>query len=190
MVQSTGFKYVTTAGMTMLMKLLTHEGSAALLNAYSNKAMVNTLMLTPNFNITAYCWHKGSSVVEVENLRKAVHAEILDALFGIVFAFTQGMDCITCPAGERSISGLTWVPTPETVLNTLAEVSAYAQEAISEADEIFVRVVADITADDSTDGQEPQSLEFRLSGAGDFQVLEAVVSALLGWGYKLKYIIE
>lgn len=71
---------------------------------------------------------------------------------------------------------------------SMDELAVYCIENIgSKFDELTVRVNAEINADDSSDGQYPQSFEYRITGAGDHHVLEAMVKALQGWGYTVTF---
>ena len=92
---------------------------------------------------------------------------------------------------EDATFGLDLTPIVEPVVfKELYELSLFVSDYILEHGEVFVRVVADITDDYNDDGQMPQSLEFRVTGAGDFQVLTDVSQALIDWGYSLLYVIE
>lgn len=187
MLKAIGFKHVTAAGAQDFVDMLSSEGSIGLMWDLTSQYCVDVLMQTENFNPLEYCKKLNG---DVDAAMVELHEELCDARFSLTYAFSQSLSAVECPASGRSFRDIVWLLRAPCVFNDLDDLAKFVAANIEEHGEIFVRLVADISADDSTDGQEPQSLEFRLSGAGDFQVLEDVSKALTNWGYSITYVIE
>lgn len=197
-----GFNHISAEGVIEFWQLLQTQGTIDLLWDMQPKTKINALMQSENFDMDAhiktnYCDHD-SKVYNYDDICAEMLDEMLETVITLEYCFIY--DVYSIDFKGRSFKNLdsihestVWSPnvylplTAMETFQTMDEMAGFAMEHISEIGEFTVRVNADIDADNSSDCQEPQSFEYRITGAGDHHVLEDIVKALLEWGYAVTF---
>lgn len=171
-----GFKHVKPEGVASLCCRMESEGTVSMLWDMTNKSVVDTIMGEKDWCMQNYLDSIGA--IDSDDNAIELHDELVDAKFGLMFAFCNDLDEVTMSTGRiiRGIKEVTvsdcWNPTSYYPRAEIIQFKNWeqlgdfcAEHLGADLDEITVRVTA------SGDGMSDQNFEYVISGAQEYNCL-------------------
>ena len=196
-----GFKHITAEGIVEFWQFLGTKGTVDLVFDMQPRTKVNALMQSANFDMDAHI-KTNFPTDQYDDVSTELFDELLETITTLEYCFVY--DVYSIDFKGRSIHNLDAIPTSDTwspnvylpvtcmeTFQNMDEVAGFCMDNFSaenDIGEITVQVNAYIDADDSSDGQEPQSFEYRITGAGDCNILTEIVDTFIEWGYEVTFI--
>lgn len=202
-----GFNHISAEGVIEFWQLLQTQGTIDLLWDMQPKTKINALMQSENFDMDAhiktnYCDHDGV-VYNYDDICADMLDEMLETIITLEYSFIY--DVYNIDFKGRSLKNLDSIPestvwspnvylpitTPDYfICHTMDEVAAYCMDHFTQESDIgeaTFLVNAYIDSEDSSDGQETQAFNYRVTGAGDCNILTELVDKLIEWGYTMTF---
>lgn len=187
-----GFNHVKPEGVAALCCRMDSEGTISMLWDMTNQSIIDTLMGEKDWDMTQYiegkcnvCKEEGGDQDDCDNIHMEVHDELVDAKFGLMYAFCNNLKEVILATG-RAIYGIDevtvsdcWNPTsyyPRAELirfDDWKSLGDFCCEHLgADLDEITVRITA------KGDGMSDQDFNMKISGAQEYNMLEEFEAAM------------
>ena len=195
-----GFNHVEAGGIIAFWQLLQQQGTIDLLWDMQPKTKINALMQSSDFDMDA---HIKTNYVgqDYDNICAEMLDEMLETIITLEYCFIYDVYNIdfngrTFKNLDSILESTVWSPnvyppiTAGSIINSMEELTDYCMNTLtcdSGIGEVNVCVIADIDADTSSDGQESQSFNWCITGAGDNNTLSDIVESLEDYGYVVTF---